>query len=840
MSTERSLPSSLPVFPARRALVRSAAGLLAGLALAACSGGGGGGSGGGPTQDLETSLNRLGVNTTQTPRESAPGLRLDAATSPLGNKPRLSLTNELLLCNTGLRGSFNDDSPMLLVDVTDASGNATVDLLHGQDQNQIPFLPHAGSQWEAPHANSAVVAADADGNGLDEIVFVYQAGIETRVRRYGDETQGFPMSDFQIAAYGNVTNVAALAVDLDLDGKDDLVFGLTVAGEGRITMWKSDGTGYRQIGAEVILHPDLAPNNYLLQLAAGNLDGDAAPEIAVAVQETNYASGYGRCVVLDDAAHGFAQLRSQEFAERDQNQVVRNALTCSIAMGDVDGDGLDEIVLAGLTSFTAHCEFPEVLIAAYDDAEHSFARLAVEHRGLPYTGCNSPTERRFRTVHLHTLDLDGDGLAEIAVNNFLYDDFVNAAPLTEVPDWRLASTAVWGGGTSSYLLDRNDSSFVVGDFTGDDRDDIAVYHEQGDYPDAVEIWSLPATSTTVQRVRTIPTRNVNGNTTDYPMLLPVNVDTDSPVLSYSQAEYSLVFSEPIVIAALAAPPTKAGIGQNTGASFSAFGNTTTTTSEQERSVTLSVGVTVGVNLDGGPITQSEFSLKDTLTVAGTRTRGTAYELSKTILFTSAGDEDLVVFTSVPIDRYTYTILSHPDPVLVGQKVIVDFPRTPVTMQAERGFFNANVPGRAVHVGADVFHHTVGDPTSYPTLAQKNALLGANGGLQSSSIGVPEGGGSTSATIQVGTAVSTGGALSFNYERDLELTSFGAVAGLKVGVDSENSWKITSGQSTSYSGSVGGIPAAQYAQNRYSFGMFAYTHTDPGTGQVYQVLDYWVE
>ncbi|MCA8963578.1 MAG: VCBS repeat-containing protein [Planctomycetes bacterium] len=814
--------------------------------LTACGGGGGGGGGAGVSSDLEGALNTLGVDTTKTPRQTAPGLTMESSTSPLGNKPKLALTNELVMCNIGLAGAVNNNAPMLLAEVTDNNGNATVDVLHGQDASQIPFLPHLGNQFEFPQATSAVVAADTDGNGLDEIVFVYQNGIETRVRSYGDATNGFAQTDVQLAANGNVTDVAAVATDFDLDGKDDLVIGLTVAGAAKVTMWRFDGAAYSRVGGELEVLPDLPPSQMSLQLAAGNIDQDAGPEIVVGIQERNANTGSARVVVLDDIKAGFNTLRSEPFAERDQNQTLRNGFSCSVAMGDIDGDGLDEIVVGGVTEFTTQCNTPLMLMVAYDDKEHAFAKLGGTgfsfQRSL--SGCGSPANRYIRTVHVNTLDIDNDGVDEISANVDVFDDFLNTTPWTSVQDWRLPDVAMTQSSSNSSLFDRNTSSFVVGDFTGDDYEDIATYYQtpagSTSQVERVRIYGLTQLSSQIQELRSI--QCVNNNPVQgaaYPMLLPANVDLDSPVLSYSEAEYKLVFSEPVVLAALAAPPTQSGIGQNVGGSYTAFGNTTSTTSERERSVTFSASVSAGVNLDGGPITQSEFELKDTLTVAGSRTKGRAYELSKTILFTSAPTEDLVVFTSVPIDRYTYTILSHPDPTLIGQKVMLNYPREPVTMQAERAFYNNAVPANAVHVDGSVFKHTIGDVTSYPTTAEKNALLGLNNGLQVGPIGVGQGGGTTEVTLQVGTSISTGGSLAVSYEREMEVTAGGALGGVSVGVGTESTWRITSGQSTTYTGVVGAIEATNFAANRYSYGLFTYVHRDPATRQQYQVLNYWV-
>ncbi len=821
--------------------------LLSALSLlTACGGGGGGGGGASVSSDLEGALNNLGVDTTKTDRQSAPGLTMESATSPLGNKPKLSLTNELLLCNIGLAGAVSNTAPMLLAEVTDANGNATLDVMHGQDQAQIPFLPHLGGQFEFPQATSAVVAADTDGNGLDEIVFVYQNGIETRVRSYGDATNGFAQSDVQIASNGNFTSVAATAADFDLDGKDDLVVGLCIAGAAKVTMWRFDGAVYGRVGPEVEVLADLPPSQMSLQLAAGNIDQDAGPEIVVGIQERNANTGSARVVVLDDHKSNFATLRNESFAERDQNQTLRNGFSCSVAMGDIDGDGLDEIVVGGVTEFTTQCNTPLLLLVAYDDKEHQFAMLGGSGHSFQrsLSGCSSPASRHIRTVHVHTLDIDNDGVDEISANIDVFDDFLNASPFTAVANWRLPDVAMTQSTSNSSLFDRNTSSFVVGDFTGDDYEDIATYYQTPASTTAqverVRIYGITQLSSQIQELRSIQCVNNNPvQGASYPMLLPANVDLDSPVLSYSQAEYKLIFSEPVVLAALAAPPTQAGIGQNVAGSYTAFGNTTSTSSERERSVTFSASVSVGINIDGGPLTQSEFELKDTLTVAGSRTKGSAYELSKTILFTSAPTEDLVVFTSVPVDQYTYTILSHPDPQLIGNKVVLNYPREPVTMQAERGFFNNTVPASAVHIDASVFKHTIGNVSSYPTTAEKNALLGLNNGLQVGPIGVGQGGGTTEVTLQVGTSISTGGSLAVNYERAMEAAGGTVLGGVSVGVGTEKTWRITSGQSTTYTGVVGAIEAANFANNRYSYGLFTYVHRDPRTSQQYQVLNYWV-
>jgi hypothetical protein len=209
------------------------------------------------------------------------------------------------------------------------------------------------------------------------------------------------------------------------------------------------------------------------------------------------------------------------------------------------------------------------------------------------------------------------------------------------------------------------------------------------------------------------------------------------------------------------------------------------------------------------------------------------------MFTSAPTEDTVVFTSVPVDRYTYTVVSHPDPEMIGQRTIVDLPRSPITLQAERGFYNGSVQPGAQQVGADVFEHTIGRPSSYPTRARKDALL-AGRGLEIGPQSVGQGGGSTEVTLQVGNAISSGGALATEFEIEVEATLGSVLGGITIGVEAASTWQVTSGTSTTYTGVVGAIDAAHFAANRYAFGLFTYVHRDPVTSQQFQVLNYWVE
>jgi len=137
-------------------------------------------------------------------------------------------------------------------------------------------------------------------------------------------------------------------------------------------------------------------------------------------------------------------------------------------------------------------------------------------------------------------------------------------------------------------------------------------------------------------------------------------------------------------------------------------------------------------------------------------------------------------------------------------------------------------------------HTVGDIDSYSSATRKNGLVGGGQGLDNGPIGVGQGGGSTSLGIDVSSAVSEGNALALSFEVEVEATLGGAVAGFTVGSTLGSSLTVTSGESTTYTGTVGAIDAANFPIHGFSFGLFTYVHTDPFSGREFEVIDYWVE
>jgi len=191
---------------------------------------------------------------------------------------------------------------------------------------------------------------------------------------------------------------------------------------------------------------------------------------------------------------------------------------------------------------------------------------------------------------------------------------------------------------------------------------------------------------------------------------------------------------------------------------------------------------VGVQVDGGVITQSEFELRGSVTTTLTATLGAAISRTDTITYATGPVEDTVIFTSVPVDRYTYRVVSHPDPVMVNAAVSVNIPRDPVTIMVERSFFNASVAPGAIQIDERVFQHTAGDPHSYPNRGQKQQLLQQYPGFESALQNIGQGGGTRSVEIAIGRELSAGASLGLGYETEVSATSGTILAGYSVGTE----------------------------------------------------------
>lgn len=843
------------------------------VGLAAC---GGAGPGGGtptptPTNDpVAGALNELGVDTTATPRRAPDGSTLGEDDAPLGPSASLgepeAFTSEsaahphmeLVLANPDIAGSTPVGTTFEVRKLEEVAVTPNGSIEFGTETVLADLS--SGNDWALPdgpddhfQTRRAVAAGDLDGDGFDEIaaIFVDVSDDVLKLRVFEDAAAGFTARTSSLAAGSSVESLTLIAYDPDGDGRDDLVAAIAYGDRVELVVLSGTVAGSFAIaaGATATLDPQVANSTLYVRMAAGQLDYDQGLELGVVVNEAASGNGLATYYLFDDANAGRTRLRSGSVQANVGGVVAAEA--ADIELADVDGDGLDEVILSGATNLASFCDDPfAALLIAFDDGANGFAPLGATVESLFYQNCPAFNAWDRFFVFLTTPDLDGDGIHEIVANQLVFDDFANAAPFTRLAGVELPSDLfLFNNADPGQTLGVTSMEMVAADVTGDGRENVLLYHQNRT---TMPVWGISAIASIgvngwaqLSEVAMPGTSNSQGAA--MPIIVPANVDADGPVLKYGAGSYELVFTEPLIIAAMAAPPCEAGIEQNLGACVTRFGQGTSTTVDASLTVTVKASVTAGfeteLNIPFVPVSAG-VELKKTVTATASAWAGAAYTVEKTVTYTSGSLEDAVVFTSIPYDVYRYDIVSHPDPEFVGKQVVIRIPREPVTMIAERGFFNGAVPSGTTQIGSNVFDHTPGDVSSYPSTSRKDALRSQYGGfgglgfLEFGPAGVGQGSGDTELEIAVSNEVSAGGSLGIEYEKSVEVTGGGAIAGFSVGYGAEAALSITSGSQTTYTGIVGSISSADFGANAYQWGIFTYVQ-DLGD-QEFKVINYWVQ
>ena len=191
---------------------------------------------------------------------------------------------------------------------------------------------------------------------------------------------------------------------------------------------------------------------YATSIAFGNIDNDEMYEVGIARKSSDGARFY----LLDDRNHGFRVLYKGGIIWDAEHYAT------SIAFGDVDGDGYDEVGIARKAS-----SYARFYILNYDNGYPSYYTL-------PMNGSDWGSEHYATSIAFG--DVDGDGYDEIGVARkagtyarfYILDDAQEEFKLLGEEE----GGADWG---PSYYA--TDISF--GDVDGDGKDEIGVARRGG-------------------------------------------------------------------------------------------------------------------------------------------------------------------------------------------------------------------------------------------------------------------------------------------------------------------------------------------------------------------------
>ena len=321
------------------------------------------------------------------------------------------------------------------------------------------------------------------------------------------------------------------------------------------------------------------------------------------------------------------------------------------------------------------------------------------------------------------------------------------------------------------------------------------------------------------------------------------------ILQYKGHETA--FSEPRIHALIAAPPTF-DYGNETEPNYdfvTSWGFNSKTSQQTTNSSSVSASLIVGFEQEiNAPITGTklggvEFTTK--MEQECTKTTSETSSISYGQIY-EARDDDRVVMQVTPYDNYTYEVVASDNVDEIGGLLNLSIPQKPMTVGLALSDYdylmadNKNAPD--LH---EVFSHTVGDPFSYPSTADKvktnvpgSEILWGNG--QWNDFVTTGSGGSNIREIALDNSTATSAAFSFSVESELVVTAFCAKVGAGFGYGNTNETTHEESQGFSVSACVPGLAPGDKNPNRSFFDWNLCWYKYKLAGQTFPVVNYVVK
>lgn len=519
---------------------------------------------------------------------------------------------------------------------------------------------------------------------------------------------------------------------------------------------------------------------------------------------------------------------------KDLNIATKVLKTATFAVGDINGDGVDEIVFhvtaSDFVHYVTYCNY----------SNKSFTNLA------------SLFEIKSNNFWIGTIILSRlkgpaapyyivTSNSVVGINNTgnLYFPFTGG-------------NVMIGGGTGNQVYG---DQMVSGNFDKDisGREMVAYIHTMWSWESILlnRCWLNYMYIDNLNAVITVSSPTTFSNTYETggellyenPVLAAVNTSHTGKILEFKRHEYML--TSPVVDAVLAGAPYYQDWYTGSNAPSTAWGTASSSGSGSETEITHSASVIMGfeqefnVPLVATKIGGVEFTAK--ISAGFTSAFSSEKTVTKSIAYQSQ-EVDAVVVTATPYDAYFYTVLKSDKPDQEGSEFMISFPRKPITQMISVDTYNQYTEGQNVPViNKSILKHTIGKPLTYPTSSVGlSNLTGDNKFVYEGTkfVGVGNTGG-VSQEIEISETQSKSTALSIEVEAELVVTAGGAKLGAGYGFDNTNKNTTTIGQSTKVGGYVPGLNAGAPSDiYRFNWNLVWYNYR--AANQTFSVVNYLVQ
>ncbi|MBC2714433.1 MAG: hypothetical protein HF978_03905 [Desulfobacteraceae bacterium] len=768
-------------------------------------------------QDHNAMLQALGVDTDIEERKNPVGDPVPVDYNPfLKKNTQLRKLSEIFIAGTHGRG------------ITSSWTNGNQWLHAALDWDGADFKPDNMSGNDGwLNQRKAMASGDVDGDGIDEILLAtlrnstvngYELELAlwvikrnhhgayeiVAVKTVEPYMTWDSINRHYDSAYDSMNGFSVVCGDVDNNGHCETL----IAFYESIFLMGDSLKGYDFQESIHFSSGDTSP--IFLKISAGDLDNNGTDEFVVVenkyTEDVHYRTAtyhIYRGLTLDEFHSGNICVRA------NHPGCELNSSNC--AVGDLDADGLNEILFIGLghkinLGNGNHYDYQYYMFVLEQEwnenlGEFEFNLIKPDHTPIDYRNplCGTPI--------CAIADFDGDGQKDVIGYRSMYENLSQTGGAFEK---KQDVTDLYSPKNANASGSFKECSLAVGDFDGDLKADICYITD-----DFYQLYCLgfnPAGEWV---------RKGTGDIMDagyaYPYVTMGDFDGDSLVVEFIGSE--ILFSDPHPIVILAANPFWKDVDMDGRTSFG------TSTGEQEESEN-TVGMTVGFSIG---CDAKFFSAKTSFEAAFDYTAIHSRTVEQTYTYNTV-NEDKVIFTTIPFDVYYYDVIQAPDPDMIGEKITVNLPRKPIKLAVERGFYNEN-NGEAPDIDDTVLTHRIGNPLSYPTQSQAKQLVNATSDVGSIMMSEMEPVCQRSdyhSTVirEMSIKEASGSQFAFDFS-----VKFEAEAGLVVNIGGSygfhygHSYKVTTSEGTVYTGEVGCIPTAFWdIDHIFRWGLFSYAAT----------------